>query len=121
MKKIEVGDYVRIVEARRSMISKVYDVQEGKTELIDKKYFCMVEGVEEWFTSKDIVKNSWNILDVLEKGDYVNGYKAVHITGYYVEVESNHRYDLCFEEDEIEDILTHEMYEKKCYKVKEEK
>lgn len=117
MKKIEKGEFVRIVQARRSMISKVYDVKVGETELIYKKYFCIVEGIEEWFTSEDIVKHSSNILDVLEKGDYVNGYKVVHITGYYVQVESNHNYDLCFEEDEIEDILTHEMYEKKCFRM----
>lgn len=128
-KKIKIGDYVRIVQAQRSMISKVYDIQKGKSSLIDKKIFCMIEGIEEWFTSDDIVKHSSNILDVLEEGDYVNGDRVLEI-----QKVPNEKIDrvivLNSFEDSLEDepfyiykenvvnILTHEMYEKKCFKLK---
>lgn len=64
------------------------------------------------------ILHSSSLLDVLKIGDFANGYKIIHITGTYVEVESSRNYTLCFEEHEIEEILSKEKYESNLFKPK---
>lgn len=111
MEEIEIGEYVR---TKNGYILK-NTIREHK-HIIDgiinqnEKYKYEFDNIE---------KHSKSIMDLIEIGDYVNGYKVCQITGYYVEVESNHRYDLCFEEEEIESIMTKEQFENNCYRVEE--
>ena len=68
------------------------------------------------------VKHSSNLIDLIQCGDYVNGYKVINIL-YKNEKElptiikclSEH----CFKEDEIKEVVTKEMMESISYKVKE--
>lgn len=78
MEKIKIGEYVRIQNARRVMISRIYDIKEGNTSLIKKKYFCMIEDVEEWFTEENIIKHSIDIEDILDLGDLVEIETSYH-------------------------------------------
>lgn len=64
------------------------------------------------------VLHSSSLLDILKVGDYANGYKIIHIAGTYVEVESSKNYILCFEEHEIEEVLSKEKYESNIFKPK---
>lgn len=64
------------------------------------------------------ILQSSSLLDILKIGDFANGYKIIHITGTYVEVESSRNYTLCFEEHEIEEVLSKEKYESNLFKPK---
>jgi len=69
----------------------------------------------------EVTKASFNLIDLIEVGDYVNGRLVVSIM-YDAEdrilgIETLGCLD--FENDEIKSILTHELFEANCYKVVE--
>ena len=76
---------------------------------------------------KDIVvKHSKNIIDLVEVGDYVNGYKVIGVTldpapsGKCVDIDCDKpSYESYLFENEIKSILTKEQYSQNCYKVVE--
>lgn len=72
-----------------------------------------------------IVKTSYNIIDILEVGDYVNGYKIGYIDDckgamreFYYDYE-NPKEDVGNYEEEIKSVITHEQIEQMSYKVGE--
>ena len=72
---------------------------------------------EEW--ERDL-KISKKIIELIEPGDYVNGYRVYHVAGHYVSVESLEKYDLCFEEQDIKTIVTREQFKSMQYKLEAE-
>lgn len=68
-------------------------------------------------------KVSENLIDLIEVGDYVNGYKVVGKEGtlLYTEIEgidrSGYHIPISQYGEGIQTILTHELYEKNCYRV----
>ena len=114
MEKIKVGEYVR---TEKGIIDKVIQIlNEGigvrffgerleDTIIITNRDILSERRID----SKEIVKHSPSIIDLIEVGDYVNGYRVYHIAGHYVSVESFEKYDLCFEEQDIKTIVTHEQ------------
>lgn len=92
--KLEVGMYVR---TNKVGIKKIYKIDNNKTKY---KYLyklknqdgdgCIDLGV---LCEDDIIKFGYSIIDILEKGDYVNGSKVVNIN-----------YDLNYDEDIVESI-----------------
>lgn len=71
-----------------------------------------------------MIKCSYNIIDLIEIGDYVNGKKVDRISfiedTYYIKtkVSNTNNYDY-LPEHLIETILTKEQYEKNCYRIEE--
>lgn len=71
---------------------------------------------------EDIVKASYNIIDILEVGDYVNGLPVAKTSEYigtyekYIEL-----YGSCsdWENEDIKSVITHEQMEQMAYKVGE--
>lgn len=78
----------------------------------------------------EILKASCNIIDILECGDYVNGYKVTGIGGTYhgrkdiaiycdyQENEKTGKWIMIYD-DEIKSVITHEQMEQMAYKVGE--
>ena len=71
---------------------------------------------------EDIVKASYNIIDILEVGDYVNGNPVCIIkedehNRKWIYTDSNYKYG--YLEEDIKSILTHEQMEQMAYKVVE--
>lgn len=68
-------------------------------------------------------KVSENLIDLIQKGDFVNG-KEVVSTDYenFIECgfENDYTKTIMIHKNEIKTILTKELYEANCYKVKEE-
>lgn len=71
----------------------------------------------------EIVKASYSIIDILEKGDYVNGDKIEYIDDcegamreFYYDYE-NPNDDVGHWQEEIKTIITHEQMEQIAYKV----
>jgi len=63
---------------------------------------------------KDIVKHSKNIVDLIEVGDFVNGF-IVNDTDK--EMVSCCEYEIEFFNEDIKSILTREQYNQNCYEV----
>lgn len=115
---IEVGEYIRTDNGE---IAKV--IYNATNEFCYKETLALDRVVSvnnsEFIYRDDIVKHKKDIIDLIEVGDYVNGYLIVDKwydyanKCYHLVTEGNKH---IFEED-IKTILTHEMYEQNCYKV----
>ena len=116
MKEIKVGEYVRTDNGE---IHKVIDIEKGSIK-IKSQY-------KEWIGLCCIVKHSKQLIDLIEKDDYVNGSKVLAImedmeTGeLHLEMTSNYTNeeigDCTIYDKDIKIILTKENYMANCYKV----
>lgn len=116
--KIEEGMYVR---TKKGEIKKILQYDEQKNNLM----WCTLNHCATIKSS--IIKASYNIIDLIEAGDYVNGNKVIRIeTSSYPE-DKNVKIIVCCGDDDyyvyynedIKTILTKEQYENNCYKVEE--
>ena len=115
MKEIEVGEYVR---TNKGNIGKVVEIRLGlnkDTELYQTIYI-LDNGL--WTILDYIVKHSKQLIDLIEKGDYVNGHLVdeVRITSFGNSIFIND-YKTELYENDIKTILTKESYMANCYKV----
>jgi hypothetical protein len=121
IEELEIGMYVRTKDYShyRSKIGKIDGlVRTPNTYHLDcEESHCIT-------TIDSIEKASYNIIDLIEEGDYVNGYKVVRVDekcSLYpktLKAIYNAREDMfdIFNED-IKEILTKEEYENNVYKV----
>lgn len=105
--KPEVGMYARIKEG------KIFKINE--TNVVGKNYYLDIR------ETREIIKASFDIIDILEVGDYVNGYKVIdivendiYILDYYAE-----DYISIVKAKNIKSIVTKEQFEQMAYKVGE--
>ena len=129
--KLEVGDYVR---TKNNGICKLYrefhedsvDVGIGVFPEIDG-FFIDKEEIN-YIEKDDILKSSNNIMDLIEAGDYVNGYKVTAI--YNPNGDDIFNFTLIMEHGyktinpyikhyPIKSIVTKEQFESMAYEVKE--
>ena len=122
MEEIEIGEYVRTTN---NGIKRIDTIFENKTV---NKYGYEIgydwDGkLYSYIKTTDIVKHSQNIIDLIEKGDFVNGVKVISlyddIFSRGIELANRHRITFKDEWAEIKTILTKEQYEKNSYKLKE--
>ena len=119
----EVGMYVRY----KPLLSSKY-VKINKIKEIEEKENCLHIWLEDkdLITEKYLIKASYNIIDILEVGDYVStitGECAV-IIGVYHDINGKKYIRLCncigdYYEDNIKSVITHEQMEQMAYKVGE--
>lgn len=129
--KLELSENM-YVRTKDGIIAKV-DYIDNDTIFFDKElYRTYGDSID--FLEKDnlerIVKASYNIIDILEKGDYVNWYKVTGIGGTYhgrkdiaiycayQENEKTGKWIMIYD-DEIKSVITHEQMEQMAYKVGE--
>ena len=123
--KIEVGEYVT---TKNKGIKRIYRIDKNK--MVNKYlYFTGIEDFEgkEYGIIKttDIVKHSKQLIDLIEIGDFVNGYKVINVinkepcpSGKCVDIDSSKDSSECtLWEEDIQTILTKEQYMANCYKV----
>lgn len=122
--KLEVGMYVRLENDVEDtlIINKIANVFENT--ILTENDGSIYQGE---YTKENVVKASYNIIDLIEVGDYVNGSKVVNIsydlnydedivesiTIFDYSIEGN---DILYNED-IKSIVTHEQMEQMAYKV----
>ena len=88
----------------------------GPELLVNNKIYCIERN-----SIKEIKEN---IIDLIEVGDYVNGYKiiAINYKENYIIIQNINKFGengiKVLQEDEIETILTKEQYEQNCYNVR---
>lgn len=123
--EIKVGEYCRTKDGQ---IYKIEDGAEFYEDSVDVGLGIIpeVEGIwvdKEHFTyvdKREIVKHSSNLIDLIECGDYVNGYivRRTYLDGetHYIklgeQITGNRTYN-----DDIKSIVTKEMMESISYKV----
>ena len=124
MSEIKVGEYVRIDSDFRLIALGIGEVIKINQDTI---YVKMNLDLPISLKTENITKHSKNIIDLIEIGDIVNNHyvKAVCLDGAvkYIKLDNayspeNHFTGVRTYEDDIETILTHEQYERNCYKVK---
>lgn len=123
---IEVEEYVRINNDNRIICIGIGKVIKIVQETI---YVDMRNSLPISFEISKIVKHSKNIIDLIEVGDYVNGYKVLDImedlnTGkLQLEMPSSYpKAGSCtLYENEIKSIVTKEQFKSIEYKVEEDK
>lgn len=119
---IEVGEYVR---TKSGIITKVVEIKptyfndnlvENECYIYCNKYF---KQWKMWQLEEIITKHSKNITDILENGDYVNGYYVLEIKDNKIIVENGARINGEEElnQQQIETIVTKEMFESIEYEV----
>lgn len=125
--KLEKGMYVRY---SRNVANELNTTIGKITQLDDMRCF-----IDDWELSRligGIFKSSYNLIDLIEVGDYVNGYKVSKVgddrygkysiycdfiaKDYY---HNDIRTCKIFHNEDINEILTKEQYENNIYRVKE--
>ena len=126
--KLEVGMYVRYIPTIGEYTQKISKITKTKNCLLDMCY--TLDDKEEVFSSHfdDILGASYNIIDLIEVGDYVNGSKVVNINydlNYNEDiVESITIFDYSIEgndilhNEQIKSVVTKEQFENISYEVK---
>ena len=121
MEALSVGMYVRY----KPLLSSKY-VKINKIKEIEEKENCLHIWLEDkdLITEKYLIKASYNIIDILEEGDFVSTItgECALITGVYHDINGKKYIRLCncigdYYEDDIKSIITHEQMEQMAYKV----
>lgn len=121
--KLEVGMYVRTEKGMMAKIILKEDVSGSlhKEEIV----FILDNGNRLALNSRKVIKAGYNIIDLIEEGDYVNGYKVSFKDkdykpfvqcDYPVQCGTTNHYR--FYEEGIKDIVTKEQFESMKYEVK---
>ena len=121
--KLEVGMYVRLQNDAENIviINRIANVFE--TTILTENDGSIYQGE---YTKENVIKASYNIIDILERGDYVSAItgECAVIAGVYNDINSKKYLRLCncigeYYEDDIKSIVTHEQMEQMAYKVVE--
>ena len=108
--KLEVGMYVRTKWGIAKYVHKAV-TKETIYRIVDKN--IVSENEENWqdaLLDSEIIKASYNIIDLIEVGDYVNGKEVVEIHTNWLDLGN----DVC-EVSDIKTIVTKEQFESMKY------
>ena len=114
--KLKVGQFARLKSGYICKIININDFREPNMKYgVEANYLKDVMFIGD----DDVVKASYNIIEILKEGDYVNECKVIKNTlkdgGNIVIVQGGN----CFTNEEIKSVITHEQMEQMAYKVVE--
>lgn len=123
--KLEVGQFVR---TKDGIIDKVIIDYNGHCANPNCEY-KHISCAKNYYDEDKIVKASYNIIDILEVGDYVNGMEVTRISGTRYDKNDLHCYcehngnenwqQVMIPVKNIKSIVTHEQMEQMSYEVVE--
>ena len=113
--KLEVGMYVRTIGGIERLKK-----ENDNGWFFEKSMIIKPDNIEKY-----IIKASYNIIDILEEGDYVNGNKVIEIEKNYKFIDGTIRDILWTDtkmqkaiwDETIKSIVTKEQFEQMAYKV----
>ena len=120
--KLEVGMYVRLQNDAENIviINRIANVFE--TTILTENNGSIYQGE---YTKENVIKASYDIIDILEVGDYVNGNKIGYMDDckgamkeFYYDYE-NPNEDVGHYEEEIKSIVTKEQFKNMEYRIGE--
>lgn len=121
--KLEPNMYVRILWGNgEQTISKCTNkVDIGDTQYSKNDFYIHTDKKGEVIYKSMIVKASHNIIDLIEVGDYVNGYYVEDVLKTFVNVAvgSNYFQSPTIYEKDIKSIVTKEQFESMSYRIGE--
>ena len=108
--KLEVGMYVRTIGGIERLKK-----ENDNGWFFEKSMIIKPDNIEKY-----IIKASYNIIDILEVGDYVNGVKVINIDDEWI-IMSNMQVPILksIANGMIKSVITHEQMEQMAYKVGE--
>ena len=115
--KLEVGMYVKLVNDVEDIvvINKIANVFE--TTILTENDGSIYQGE---YTKENVVKASYDIIDLIEVGDYVNGHevKSKQSGVKRIDIGEDENYVWLYEND-IKSIVTKEQFENMEYRIGE--
>ncbi len=113
--KIKVGEYIRTKSGKIEKIKSITNFPDEDIHIYTEKGLIFLR-------PREIVKHSPNIIDLIEVGDYVNGFKVLDIAqapkkALYLEDISQKSALIPRLEEDIETIVTHEQFKEMEYEV----
>ena len=117
--ELKEGMYVRTEKGKITKIDrKVDDITNYYFGCFECDNYINVNG-DEFISEYEILKASYNIIDLIEEGDYVNGYPVkCHFGSNAVCLDINyqkHGIEQIVEDQEIKTIVTKEQFESMKY------
>ena len=137
--KLEIGKFIRTPYGIRKIVNITKDDGYGKSKVrvieLDRHLNTPYKFDYIFYTDENVIKKcktSYNIIDILEVGDYVNGSEVLDFENKYIEekdtfvpigVVTENCYleytDSWIIEKNIKSVITHEQIEQMAYKVGE--
>ena len=121
--KLEVGMYVRTKEGHIDKIIKIDNkALNGRTIQVKKGELDCCMGYEDFtdlFNPSHYEKASFNIIDLIEAGDYVNGSRVISIKTNENNIKwvyTNNENAYGYKNDEIGNVVTKEQFESMEYR-----
>ena len=113
--ELEIGMYVR---TDNGIIGKIYEKIGDMFTYKDNNRDYITYGL----LHTEIIKSSYNIIDLIEVGDYVNGGQVREKTKEYIRISGGkHLWEYLEKEEDIKSIVTKEQFESMSYKVDDAK
>lgn len=116
-KEVQVGEYVRTKKHGIFKVLELYETENKYYILNNDKYeaYTIGGGAPRFDISKDIVNHSFNLKDLIEEGDFINGWKVLDIW------DGDDKTFLTTSDDgyisKIYSVVTHEQFKAMEYKV----
>ena len=110
--KLEVGMYIR---TNYGKIDKILKLNESYVKGVSQKDEFYAYDIEK------IVKASYNIIDILEEGDYVNGCKVHRIANCITIILDNEENISWVNPSNIKSIVTKEQFSRMEYRLGDDK
>ena len=123
--KLEVGMYIR---TKDGIIARIKEIDNNERLYLNQKSIYTDDYKHDLIIDYEVIKASYNIIDILEVGDYVNGKKIVDVgcltngprkgtkvIDYYITPSA-----VCYlENEDIKSIVTKEQFENMEYRIGE--
>ena len=126
LEDLKVGQYVRFKDKRGN--TYIRNIKEVCNEQPHKSWGAIIIDKNAnnvpYVSLKNIIKASYNIIDILEVGDYVNGcyiqeIKSLKDNVMVCMLDSDYEFVSTINNKDITSVVTHEQMEQMAYKVGE--
>lgn len=114
---MKVGDYIRTEKGIAKIIDKLDKMRMSYPEAWVTDTYLGIYDDTEYIYDEAIIKSSPNIIDLIQVGDIVNGWKVTQITNSYVEICWGRDSDEFIKPEEIKSIVTKEQFKDMEYEV----
>lgn len=128
--KLEIGKFIRTPYGIRKIVNITKDDGYGKPKVrvieLDMHLNTPYKFDYIFYTDENVIKKcktSYDIIDILEIGDYVNGYPIYEIVEYEDDtraiVIADDNKSIMWKKQDIKSVITHEQIEQMEYRIGE--